>query len=87
MSTDQLEKRLAAIERALADVQQKLDALIGGPNPKSRWWEKLGPPMTDEERQEYEAAAPYRAYIRQTGDLPPPDWRPGDPIPEPDHWK
>lgn len=86
MSTEQLEQRLAEVEKRLADVQQKLDTLIGGPDPKSKWWENL-PPPTEEDRQAYEALAPYRAYIRQTGDLPPPGWKPGDPIPEPDFWK
>jgi hypothetical protein len=86
MSSDQLEQRLASIEHTLADVQRKVNALVSGPEPKSRWWEIPGPPMTDDEKQAYDESAPYRAYIRQTGTTPPDDWKPGDPIPEPDYW-
>jgi hypothetical protein len=82
-----LEDRLARIEQKLADVERKVDTLVGGPSPNSRWWENLGPPMTEEERREWDEAAPRRAYIRQTGQCPPPDWKPGDPIPEPDWWQ
>lgn len=87
MSNDRIEERLATIERTLAEVNQKLTALVGGPSPTSRWWENLPPPMTDDQLRENEAEAPYREYIRMTGDCPPKSWRPGDPIPEPDYWK
>ncbi len=86
MSAEQLELRLAGIERTLADVQQKVNTLAGGPSPASKWWEAV-PPASDEVRREWDAMAPYLAYIRQTGESPPKEWKPGDPIPEPDHWE
>jgi len=33
---------------------------------------------------EFDELMAHGKYIRQTGHLPPPDWKPGDPIPEPD---
>ncbi len=48
MAEPTLEERVAEIEQKLADVERKVDALVGGPAPTSRWWENLGPPMTEE---------------------------------------
>ena len=86
MSIEQLEQRLTAVERSVAELNRQVTAFSGGPSPTSKWWEKV-PPMTEEEQKAFDEAAPYREYIRMTGDSPPPGWRPGDPIPEPDHWK
>ena len=35
---------------------------------------------------ESEEMKAYSQYIRKTGQLPPDDWKPGDPIPDPDWW-
>ena len=86
MTTEQLEQRVAALERAMSDVRQKVDLLVGGPDPKSRWWERL-PPLPEELRETFDAMTAYGQYFRRTGQSPPPDWKPGDPIPEPDFWK
>ena len=85
MTTEQLEQRLQNIESKVSQIVGRLDS-ADGHNPKSKWWEKIRP-LSDEARLAWEESAPYRQYIRQTGDAPPPDWKPGDPIPEPDHWK
>jgi hypothetical protein len=81
MSADQLEQRLAAIEQTLTEIKQRLDTAI---DPKKPWWERLGPPMTPDEIRAAEEAAAYGRYWRKTGREAPPDWNPGDPIPEPD---
>jgi hypothetical protein len=83
MSAEQLEQRLAAIERTLADVVQRLDALKGSAPPQSGWVPML-PPMDSEEAKVFEEAMAYGRYYRKTGKDAPPDWKPGDPIPEPD---
>lgn len=80
MSADQLEQRLAAIEQTLAEIKQRLDTAIG---PKKPWWERITP-IPEEDRQAAEEAAAYGRYWRKTGREAPPDWNPGDPIPEPD---
>jgi glucan phosphorylase len=85
MSNEQLEQRLAAVEKAVAEMQQKIDALTNGATQK-RWQPPVLPPlppMTPEEAERFEAV---RQYIRKTGDAPPPDWKPGDPIPDPEWW-
>jgi hypothetical protein len=84
MSADQLERRLTAIEHALADIQRRLDAVPGIP-AQGKWWESVGlPEMTAEEREMFDEMVEYGRYFRKTGKEPPPDWKPGDPIPEPE---
>lgn len=87
MSADQLEVRLTAIETTLAQVLAQVNQLVAGPDPKSRWWERPTSVAPEEVGRMLDEMAPYTQYIRQTGDVPPPNWKPGDPIPEPDHWK
>jgi hypothetical protein len=83
MTTDQLEQRLAAVEKALADVQQRLVVLANGaartrtPPPR---------PMTPEEEEVEKYYQAVCQYVRKTGQDPPPDWKPGDPIPDPEWW-
>ena len=77
MSTEQLEQRLAAVEKALAEVQQQVDTLRNG---VSKPWQ----PSTPEEEEEYLRAS--ALYYRKLGKEPPPDWKPGDPIPDPEWW-
>jgi hypothetical protein len=84
MSEPTLEARVAALERTLTDVQRQLNALAGEPKPEP-WWERVGhAPMTDEERKAFDEMVEYGRYFRKTGREAPPDWKPGDPIPEPD---
>ena len=77
MSKPTLEERIAALESAVEVLKARL--------PKGNWLESLPPPveMSAEEWADYEAIL---QYIRQTGDGPPPGWKAGDPIPEPDWW-
>lgn len=87
MSTDQLENRLTAIEASLVEVRQQLSQLSAGPNPSSKWWELRSSISEENINRMLDEMEPYSKYIRQTGESPPPNWKPGDPIPEPDHWK
>lgn len=83
MSTEQLEQRLAAVEEMLAEVQRKLDVLNPA-EPQKPWWERIGRLMTPEQEHGFSDAMAYAKYFRMTGQDPPPGWKPGDPIPEPD---
>jgi hypothetical protein len=85
MTSEQIEKRLETVERSVLLLSQRVDSLFGV-DPKSTWWERV-PPLTDGQKVEWDEMQKYCLYVRQTGQDPPPDWRPGDPIPEPDHWK
>lgn len=85
MSTEQLEQRLAVIEQTLADVQKQLAALTNG-SAKKTWQPPTLPPMGPEDQEAFEHYQAVCQYIRKTGDEPPPGWKPGDPIPDPEWW-
>ena len=85
MSTEQIELRLAAIESTLAEVRDQLNRLTTA-QPK-RWWELQSSFSPQAVGAMLDEIDPYTKYVRQTGESPPPGWNPGDPIPEPDHWK
>ena len=76
-----LEQRVAKLEQEVAELQQKLAKV----QPAGKWWERF-PPLTPEQRQAHEEAAAYGRYFRKTGREAPPDWRPGDPSPDPPEW-
>jgi hypothetical protein len=80
MSTEQLEKRLAEVEQKLDAVIQRLDALPTKPAKKGIL--SIVGTMADD--PDFDAAMAYGRYYRKTGKEPPPDWKPGDPIPEPE---
>jgi hypothetical protein len=73
-----LEERVAALERAVSELKAQQAA-----NP--RWWEQIARVRTPEQLQTFDDAMEYGRYFRSTGKDPPPDWKPGDPIPEPDY--
>lgn len=75
MSQPTLEERVAALEAAVAELQRRLPVLLRSSPP---------PPITPELQKAAEEAAAYGRYYRLTGKDSPPDWKPGDPIPEPD---
>jgi hypothetical protein len=91
MSTEQLEQRLAAVEKALAELRQRVEALANASQPRK--WQPPNlpplpplPPPTPEEQKVLDDLAARTRYFRQTGHEPPPEWKPGDPIPEPEWW-
>lgn len=77
MSTEQLEQRVAALERTVVELQQKIDAGL----QTGKWWEQVGRPLNGDPL--FEEMLAYGRYFRKTGREAPPDWKPGDPIPEP----
>ena len=79
MAEPTLEQRVAALEQTVADLQQKLGA---NPPANGKWWEQVGPPFHND--PVFEEMLAYGRYFRKTGREAPPDWKPGDPIPEPD---
>lgn len=87
MSLEQMEARLAAVERELADMKRQLSG-VGQPvvpNPHStKWWERIKP-IPEHLLPAFDEAMAYGRYWRKTGKEAPPDWRPGDPIPEPEY--
>lgn len=79
MAEPTLEERVAALEHAVAELKQKQPAatLANG-----KWWEQVGPAFNND--PVFEEMLAYGRYFRKTGQEPPPDWKPGDPIPEPE---
>jgi hypothetical protein len=52
---------------------------------EQKWWELPGPPPSPELLEAMKEAEAYGRYWRVTGREAPPDWKPGDPIPEPNY--
>jgi hypothetical protein len=73
-----LEQRVSALEEVVSALKQS------GPETQAKWWER--PPLTADLLQAHEAMTAYGQYFRRTGRMPPDDWRPNDPIPDPPEW-
>lgn len=73
-----LEERVAALEKTVAELQR---AQSIPPAANGKWWEQVGPAFNND--PVFEEMLAYGRYFRKTGQEPPPDWKPGDPIPEP----
>ena len=71
-----LEDRIAALEAEVAELKRAT-------KPVNFWDTPRDPPSPEEEQVMREAEA-YGRYWRKTGHEAPDDWKPGDPIPEPD---
>jgi hypothetical protein len=71
-----LEQRVAALEHEVANLKARNQPA------GSRWWEQIGPAFNND--PVFEEMVAYGKYFRKTGQLPPDNWNPGDPIPEPD---
>ncbi|GEM_PF-2364974 len=73
---------LEQLEREVSELKAQVAGLLA--RQTKSWLPSVATSMTDEEIRSMQ---PYQEYIRQTGDTPPPFWKPGDPIPEPDWWE
>ena len=76
MSQISLEARVERVEKTLMDLQHQISARGSAQGVLA-----LAGTMSD--YPEFETVMEHAKYIRRTGELPPPDWKPGDPIPEP----
>jgi hypothetical protein len=74
-----LEQRVAALEQTVAELKAR------NPPAGPRWWEQMGPPFNND--PVFEEMLAYGRYFRKTGQMPPDNWNPGDPIPETDETK
>jgi hypothetical protein len=74
-----LEQRVAALEQTVAELQRAKAAALSA---NGKWWERVGPAFNND--PVFEEMLAYGRYFRKTGQEPPPDWKPGDPIPEPE---
>jgi len=83
MTAEQLEQRLSSLERAVSELLAKVGTL---PKAPLKPWERPAEPMMEDEARAFEEVLEYGRYFRRTGREAPPEWNPGDPIPEPDWW-
>ncbi len=80
MTSEQIEMRFQQLEGVVADLLARLTAESPS-RPRGLAAMTPLPPDLHEAHKKMEA---YGRYFRKTGTQPPPDWTPGDPIPEPD---
>ena len=78
MTTEQLAQDLADVKRDLRDLKRVVSALQ--PTAKPGVLSVVG---SMAEFPEFDDVIAYGRYFRKTGQEPPPDWKPGDPIPVP----
>ena len=78
MTTEQLEQRVDAIEKTVAALGARLKQVA----PPEQGILAVSGSMKD--YPEFADVIAAGRYFRATGRLPPDDWNPGDPIPEPD---
>ena len=81
MTTEQLERRVTALERVVAELQHKV---TGDPSARQPWWEAIGRSMSPQQQEAFDRMVEFGRYFRKTGREAPPNWQPGDPIPDPD---
>jgi hypothetical protein len=70
-----LEQRVAALEREVAALKGAQPAVT-----KGNWVDRLAGWFAND--PVHAEMVEYGRYFRKTGQEPPPDWKPGDPIPE-----
>ena len=80
MTLEELAIEVASLKLTVADLQGRIAELEGG--PKSNWLPHVLGRFAD--YPEFDEAMAYGKYFRITGSVAPPDWKPGDPIPEPE---
>jgi hypothetical protein len=85
MSEQTLEARVAALEARVAELTRLVKPATARPGRPATWAELLNrPPLPPDLHEAFDAMNAYGRYYRRTGKEPPADWKPGDPIPEPD---
>ena len=82
MSVEQLERDVALLRESVNTLERKMADLQLAPMSSARF--PLRPALTAEDIKVFDEIDAYGRYYRQTGRDAPDDWKPGDPIPEPD---
>lgn len=77
MTTDQLERELADVKRELRELKLAVEALH--PMKKPGILSIVG---SMAEFPDFDDVVAYGRYFRKTGQQPPPEWNPGDSIPD-----
>lgn len=81
MTLEQLEKDVAELKVQMAALQAQLSQRQPGDDAQRGILSIVG---SMKDVPGFEEMVAYGRYYRLTGKDPPPDWKPGDPIPEPD---
>jgi len=76
-----LEQRVAALEQTVAALKA---AKSIGPPVRGTEVKQLGGAFAND--PVFAEMLEYGRYFRKTGQEPPSDWKPGDPIPDPPEW-
>ena len=79
MTTEELARRVETLEASVLELRGRIET--GPPKQKKGILSLVG---TLAEMPEFDDAIEYGRYFRITGREAPPDWQPGDPIPEPE---
>ncbi len=79
MTTEELARRVETLEDSVLELRARIESK--SPKPKRGILSIVGA-MAD--RPEFDDAIEFGRYFRIAGQDAPPDWKPGDPIPEPE---
>ena len=79
MTTEELARRVDTLEASVLELRGRIEST---PPKQKRGILSIVGAMAD--RPEFDDAIEFGRYFRLTGREAPPDWKPGDPIPEPD---
>jgi len=83
MTTEELTVDDASLKQSVAELQRKFAELE--PKPGKKWWDREPIAKTQEALVMFEEMVAYGKYYRLTGREAPPDWRPGNPFPQPEY--
>lgn len=81
MTVEELEREVISLRKVVASLQTQVTALQAESGSKPGILSIVG---SMKDVPGFEDMVAYGRYYRLTGKDPPPDWKPGDPIPEPD---
>ena len=79
MTTEELVRRVETLEASVKELRGRIESK---PSKPKRGILSLVGAMAD--RPEFDDAIEFGRYFRIAGREAPPDWKPGDPIPEPE---
>ncbi len=83
MTTEELTEDLATLKRSVAELERKFSELQA--KPTNQWRDREPIARTPEQLEAFDEMTAYGKYYRVTGRDAPLDWKPGDPLPEPEY--